>query len=199
MSIQTVEGVVQKVIKGAKAYSALINEAWYGCGFDKPSFEEGHTIKAAFTENGKWKNMDMASVRAVNTITLDKPAPTVTKAPAKKEAPVSGGNKDNYWENKAAQDHKTQKEIRLQASRNTAVSLVSVLLERELVSIPTKKADQAGFVEELVNYYTNLFYNQTMECNNPEYDKGRPHPDSVVVVKKSPKAVSQEAETPDYE
>lgn len=87
---------------------------------------------------------------------------------------ASALNKDDYWGNREARDLEyqerqkvTQATIELQSCRNTAVELVKVLLERELVPVPKAKADQEEFVIAMLNRYTNLF----LEQNHSNKDK----------------------------
>lgn len=160
-----VTGIVQKITKN-KAYSVLVEEDWYGAGFNKPEFSEGYEIEFDVVMNGKYKNM--ANVVVLN----DTPVAPTNITPAKASNKTSGGtfSKDSYWENKEQRDIRIQKEIRFQASRNTAVSFVQVLLESGAIASYEKAAatKKAGILEEVLNHYTNLFYNQTIEVSNSE-------------------------------
>ena len=156
-----VKGVVQKITKN-KAYSVLLDDnVFYGAGFDEPNFKEGYTIEFEISYNGKYKNINQETLKIVSST----PAKTATTGKSK-----SGGtsNRDDYWTSKAEQDVKTQREIRLQASRNAAIAFTELLLANSLVSLGTKKAAQVGIVEDTVNHYTRKFYLETVDINSGE-------------------------------
>jgi hypothetical protein len=43
-----------------------------------------------------------------------------------------------------------------------------VLLSSDALKLPTKQADKVGFLEELLQYYTDVFYKATVAVNNPD-------------------------------
>lgn len=154
-------GVVEKIAKGAKAYSALVNGTWYGAGFSLPTnFKEGDNIDFEYTVNGKFKNMTVPSVKVA--------APAETESPKGKSGTGSATGtrgktttRDTYWEDKAETDKKTQREIRLQASRNAAIAFVDVLLKNDALPTGTVKKNKAGVIEEAVAHYASQFYDET--------------------------------------
>lgn len=80
-----------------------------------------------------------------------------------------GGNdpKDKYWEDKAARDVQVQASIQWQASRNSAIALVDMLLKNGLVGgLPKEKAKQADAIVALVDEYTTILNAQTYDVMN---------------------------------
>ena len=158
-------GVVEKIAKGAKAYSALVNGTWYGAGFSPPSnFKEGDNIDFEYTVNGKFKNMTVPSVKVADKAT-ETESP---KAPQKTFSKGGGTSRDTYWEDKAEKDKNTQREIRLQASRNAAIAFVDVLLKNDALPTGTVKKNKAGVIEEAVSHFTSQFYDETERVGSGE-------------------------------
>jgi hypothetical protein len=142
--------IVYIVHNNGKAYNVVVNGDWYGYGFEEPSFTAGQTISFNYRENGKFKNIDKASVQVSGSAAPAKSAPVANAAPAR--------NDDR------------QLSIVHQSSRNAAIELVGVLLQNSAVSMPAKKADQADAVWALVTHYTNLLHNEhdkTIEAGGP--------------------------------
>src|SRR3990167_8821426 len=168
---ETVKGKVDRVHKGQKAYSALIDEVWYGCGFEEPTnFKQGDTVqfvvRRAPGRNGKdFLNMELSTLEVLDVAPVGtmKPAKDVgEKVPWKVGAKSSAAaEKNKYFEEKSVRDLVTQKEIRLQASRNTATAFVDVLLKAGALKLPAKDANKVGVIEAALAHYTELFYNQT--------------------------------------
>ena len=86
------------------------------------------------------------------------------RPPAQRGGQSGGNSKDTYWEDKAARDIQVQAGIQWQASRNSAIALVDVLLKNGMVSgLPTAKGKQADAIVALVDEYTEVMYLQTDE------------------------------------
>ena len=152
---ELIKGKVDKIHKGKKAYAICIADVWYGGLFDRPSFKEGDTVEFEVAMNGNYKNV------AANTLTFIEEGVVQNMRPAKVGKETIAAGKEDYWGDKAKRDVSTQKEIRFQASRNAAIAFADVLLKNQLVPLGTKK-DKVTIVEELVNHYTNKFYNETV-------------------------------------
>lgn len=181
------KGVVQKIHK-QKMYGVLMDdEQWYGHGSDQPKFNEGDLIEFEYDENQKgtrvYKNIIPKSVQVISASNGDKGVESGGSSRQSGSAPKQGKTmtKDNYWENKAAEDIKTQKAIRYQASRNSAIEVVDLLLKNECVSLGNAKQKKAGIVEELVEHYTNEYYNKTLEVQDTDGPIGEEGPQSASV------------------
>ena len=138
------QGTVNKIHYNGKAYNAEIGGAWYGCGFEKPKFEEGQVIEFEFGNNGKFKNMMHETVKVLGTDSGSKPAP-------------KGGAVDpQVWIDKDIS-------ILYQSCRKDAIQFVNVLLTSSAVTLPAKKADQADAIKALVEDYAAQFYVKTKD------------------------------------
>src|SRR3990167_2809971 len=159
---QQVQGVVKRITKN-KAYSVLLSdEVWYGAGFDKPSFNEGDTIKFLVQENGKFKNIQKGSVEVVEQQTA-KPSEKAASKSNKGSVYAAGTSvRDDYWQSKAKQDVRTQREIRLQASRNAAINMVGLLISHGGLKLPAQVAKIGVVIEDAVEHYTTQFYDATV-------------------------------------
>lgn len=75
---------------------------------------------------------------------------------------TKAAGKDQFWENKELRDIATQKIIQLQASRNSAISLASLLLQAD--AIPgykkAKENEKMDVVTSLVDHLTDRFQDQ---------------------------------------
>jgi hypothetical protein len=156
--------VVQKLTKGAKAYSILLSDGvWYGAGFDKPDVAEGDFIEFDVEENGKYKNVRKGSIKVIPQESKKTEA-RVSEDARSKARPTSGGttSRDSYWDDKAEKDIRVQKEIRLQASRNAAIAFTDLLLKNEaLPGMTAAKKNKAEIIEAAVSDYTRKFYSET--------------------------------------
>lgn len=138
-----VNGTVQKIQErpagSGVAYNINVNGQWYGHGFAKPKFSEGDNISFTYTQNGRFMNIDVRSIQIS----------AGASAPAK-----GGGGKSGGYQS-------PQLAIQYQASRNSAIALVDILLKSAAVPLPTKKADQYEAVLALVEELTNTFHTKT--------------------------------------
>jgi hypothetical protein len=82
-----------------------------------------------------------------------------------------GAGKDQYWADKEKRDIITQKAIQLQASRNSAIAVLGVLLSNGAVALPTAKAKQYDAVMDMLAEITERFQEETSAVMNPS--KGR--------------------------
>lgn len=176
---EQIKGEVLVITKN-KAYAVKMDDGnFYGAGFDKDkiTFDRGDVISFNVTYNGKYRNMDMDSVEVLGKAEPKKE----TETPQKPKSAGSGAavSRDDYWTQKAEKDERTQKEIRLQASRNAAIQFVNTLLEKDLVTLPTKKADKVEAVEQLVDHYTHKYYEDTEAVSNDLYNFGAAVEESI--------------------
>ena len=151
---ETVKGVVEVISNRGKAYNIKVDGNWYGFGFESPGFEEGTVVEFDVKANGKWKNVDNDTLKVLGKST----------APKKEAAETySGGNREDYWSKKEERDVVVQRQICYQASRNSALSFMTLLMEAGAVKMPTKQADKVAVMEEVLNHYTVMFTEATFD------------------------------------
>ena len=137
-----------------KMYSCNIDGDFLGTGpvniEQQYGISEGDVIEFETEQRGKFTNIKPDTIKKV--------------ASAQPFSAKSGGimNKFQYWENKAEEDKTRQVAIEHQSSRNAAIDTVGIMLDNDLVSKPTKKADQYAFVMELIDKIT-VKYNTDVE------------------------------------
>lgn len=133
-----------------KAYNFVLlengQETWYGHGFAPPKFNEGDSVTFTWQPNGNFKNVDARSVQVT-------PAQQQAPAPTQQAAPAAQNSGRNFGNNQIA--------IQYQASRNSAISTLGLMLEHNLVSLPSKKADQYDATLALLDDLTTRFHVQT--------------------------------------
>ena len=140
---ETVSGVVEKINKNKGGfYGILIADTWFGGGKDTPNYNEGDTVQFDWTPNGKFKNIQ-GNVEVVE-------AGTGTSTPAK----ASGGSgKATNWDLK-------DKRITHLACRKDAIALFGIFVEKDAITLPTKKADRVDIILESVAKLTNELYSE---------------------------------------
>ncbi len=139
-----VEIITEKPAGNGFVYNLKLSDGeWYGYGFKKPAFERGASIKFAFTANGKWRNVDVASLEVV-----EDDRPVVHSATS---TPATAAKVD--WDGK-------DKRITFLACRNTAVSIVGLALEHGAIKLGTKNKLEiiTGAVDLAAgNLYTSIY------------------------------------------
>lgn len=150
-----VKGVVQKLWNKNKAWSIIIDDVFYGNGFEKPKCSEGDMVKFSYTENGKFKNIEKGSFEVLK----EESRPTS----AVKAVNVS---KDDYWSRKEARDLENDKLRTLGASRNTAIAFVDLLLKAGAAPLPKADKDKAAAIEQMVEHYKEVFMFSDLGNNN---------------------------------
>ena len=147
---------VDNIIERNKRYSFVDTEGqWYGLGFSKPNFEKWDEIQFDYTVNGKYKNVTDGTVEVTNK------ASPYKGASDKKPTSTDVMSRDDYWARKEMQDVKTQREIRLQASRNAAIEFVRLALENDVLPLSRSKSDKEEILTEYVRNYMHMFYAET--------------------------------------
>lgn len=152
--------VVQRVsdrnIKGTTYFSFKgQDDIWYGTKQTKPP-AAGTYVQFEASQNGRgyWE--------ASNLVVIDQPKEEATSGANVALAAVGAAkkparNSEAYWANREDRDVEVQRRIELQSCRNSALALVSTILQNEVVKKP-KQADQEEFVLALVDRYTRLFF-----------------------------------------
>ena len=143
-----------KVIKPNKGgfYSTMMSDnSWYGGTKIPPHFGDGTNLNIGdeitfnITESNGFKNLDYSSLSKVEN---KAPSQAVVRSEGAGGAPR---NSSEYWANKEARDVgkeeryiETQKIIQFQAARNTATSVLTLLLEQKVLpAFGGKKATHA--------------------------------------------------------
>lgn len=86
-----------------------------------------------------------------------------------------GAGKDTYWADKEKRDIITQKAIQFQASRNSAIAALDVLLKVEAVKLPAKQADKYDAALALLDELTARFQEQTTAVMTGKAPKAQAH------------------------
>lgn len=161
-----VSGVVEFIGQRGKAWNIkLANGSWYGLGFKAPTFSKNDFISFEVSETlvgGKtYENvlMDTVVIDAAKAAVVVAPPLSATaelgKPNSGKEiaAPTSGGA--GYWDAKDAR-------ITFLACRNTAVEIVKLAFDKDMLTIPTKKADRMEVLLAAVDQVANDLYSGAM-------------------------------------
>ena len=140
----TVEIISAKPRGNGTAYGIKMSDGqWYGHGFVPPKFQKGDNVTFVH-DGGQYKNIDVRSVQVTG-------GGVPQAAPQQAPAPQQGGGRPNN----------TQVAIQYQASRNSAIALLEVMLQNAAVALPTKKSDQYDAILALVDDLTNQFHVKT--------------------------------------
>lgn len=156
-----VQGVVARknskaTRNGGMMYSIQVDGNWYGGMFDDPGCNEGDTVSFECSQNGRFMNV------AKGTLQVVKNQPT---QPAAQGGGGGGnaGNREAYWDNKAKQDEARQTSIAYQSARKDAIEIVKTVVEQDLITQPTKKADKYDWVLGLVDVLTDRFHKDVQD------------------------------------
>lgn len=146
-----VTGVVEilssKPAGSGTVYNIKVNGEWFGHGFQKPIFEKGDNISFEYSQKGQYKNVVARTVQVLGGGQQQQ-----AQAPAQR----GGGGAPA-----PSKPNDTQMAIQYQASRNSAIETVNILITHSAVPLPTKKADQYEAVMSLIDDITNQFYVKT--------------------------------------
>lgn len=146
-----------KPYRGKTLYSfKLVNdETWYGMGEEQPQFSEGDMVR--FEHDAK-NGVDTTSLK-----TKKGEAPVAAPKPAGKS--WGGGKKDagreEYWAKKEESDAERQKAINYQSARKDAIEVMKLMVDKEMVKLPTKASDKFDGVLALIQEVTVRYYNET--------------------------------------
>lgn len=149
-----ITGRVENIRNFGKAYNITVDDVNYGFGFDAPDFEVGDVIEFDTKQNGKYTNVDNKTVKLISKAAEEK------KSSGSGVTTSSSMSKNDYWEQRAEKDEETQKSIKYQAARNSAISTVELLISNGLVTVP-KQALKYDFTMELIDNITGQYYEGT--------------------------------------
>lgn len=157
-----IKGTVQKIHKNGKAYNIVIDDEFYGYGFNRPDFEEGTLVKFEVSMNGKWKNVDKDTLKVLGKGELKSPKVSATR--------VSSGTsqKDTYWADKEKRDIRNDLLREVGATRNTAISFVDLLLKTGALDLPKAKPKQADALLQAVEHYAEWFRSNATDTKTSE-------------------------------
>lgn len=139
-----------KAGKNCQVWSMKVDGEWYNCGFDKPERADGiralagDKVQFTYEENQFGKAADVKNMK-IKIITKSEADEPKSSAPAKKSysGNKGGGAKDDYWAKKDEFDKGvTQPLIMRQSCDKVASELVTAALAKDVLPLPTKKADK---------------------------------------------------------
>lgn len=114
-------------------YSITVNGNFYGTGSVNPKCGKGDTVAFTFTENGKYKNIDM------KTFSIEAGAPP--------SGGLTGGSTGGSYGDR-------QEIISRQSALNSSIAFVNLLIAADALPGTTKTSkadDKYGIIEALVN------------------------------------------------
>lgn len=166
--LKTCEGIVDQVTKkmvktknGKKPiYSFQVDGDWYKCSFKKPDIEEGDEVSFEFYKDEYGFQVDDVSAIEVtgHTDPGDDDDDDDDDAPASKKGGGAGKPDQQYWEDKDSR-------IALHACRNSAVAMVTALVQSGALELGKTQKKKVGIFEAAVAKYTEQFF---LEVNNVE-------------------------------
>jgi hypothetical protein len=134
-------GVIARVMQRGQATNFVIDDVWYGAGFDAFAFKEGDTVSFSWVAKGNFKNVTKGSMVAASGA-----APSAAPQ-AQSSAPAPAGRPSN-----------TQVAIQYQASRNAAIAFVELAATLDAVPLPAKKGDRFDALQALVDDVTTSYH-----------------------------------------
>lgn len=169
-------GVVSYVsmrnIKGQDLHSFALKgtDGFFSCGTTDPKLNKGEFIN--FEAEQKQDGNFLANVSSIvksfegGSEITGKPVPSYSKGSYKTQV---SNSKDQYWTDREARDIITQQTIQLQASRNAAIALASVILQAGACPgyAKAKESDKITVITGLVDHLTDKFQSQVADSKNP--------------------------------
>jgi hypothetical protein len=129
-------GVVEVISPRGKAFNAKIDGKWYGLGFSKPEIVVGNKVEFEIEMNGAFANAKNFKVLKSEVAR----APSVASTGA------------TYIRNDS-----TQKAIQYQAARNAAIEVTKLAVDKGLIKLPAKQADQLDVALALIDEITERY------------------------------------------
>lgn len=137
-------------------------DGFFNTGIKRPpaegvsvAFEADTNAKGYMEVNGK--TLQIQSDNAAS------PAPTVSQY----KRQVGGVQKDEYWQHKEDRDVRNDALRELGASRNTAISIVDLMVKHEAIKLPAV-AKREEFIWEVINRYTDKLMAKESETQDAE-------------------------------
>ena len=135
-------GTISRVHMRGQAANFVVDDVWYGFGFDAFNFKEGDVVSFEWTPKGDYKNVKKGSMVAASGA-----APAQAQAQSAPSAPSKPSN--------------TQLAIQFQASRNAAIAFVELAARLDAVPLPAKKGDRLDALQALISDTTTLYHIDT--------------------------------------
>lgn len=170
-----VRGISEKPFGDKVLYSFTLqnDRNYYGTGERKAPVEIGkaYEFETRVSPTGRI-SVDLGTLRPWEGGPAMQAAPAATVA----RKSFSGGfkgdpEKDAYWKNKEARDVHNDKMRELGATRNTALTLVSLMLANGAVKLPAKENAREAAIYSLFEHYTDALLKGKTE-DTPEVEDG---------------------------
>jgi len=166
-------GVIQKHLtkpwKDKTFYSFTLSgqDGIFNTGTRRPP-DVGLTI--AFEASPNEKGYLEVNGKTIKHITDGTPSQASVSTASKSTVPPKGGasNADGYWAQRLQRDIENDAARELGASRNTAISIIDLMLKYEAVPMPKTVAKRESFVWELLNKYTDKLMGKPDPEQTPE-------------------------------
>ena len=145
-------------------------DTWFSAGKGQPHVQPGDVVQFIYTVNEKgYANVDPSQIMVTGKQAPPQQGGYGGNKGGYKGKKGGGGYKGggksteekDYWKKKQLHDERNSKRIGMQASRNSAIAFVDVLLKNEAFTLPSKKADRLDVAKALLDEITVQFYNQT--------------------------------------
>lgn len=143
-------------------------DGFFGTGYRK-AVEEGKSYEFEVSIDAKGrKNVDLSTLRPWES------GEAIQAAPAKTFRVGTGGGfkgdpaKDEYWKNKELRDVNNDRMRELGATRNTALTLVSLMLANGAVKLPPKEANREEVIYQLFEHYTDVLMKGKQQEDSPK-------------------------------
>ena len=169
-----VRGVVGRTFSkdfgSGKLYHSFVlkgQDGFFGTGYRK-AVEEGKSYEFEVSIDAKGrKNVDLSTLRPWEN------GEAIQAAPARAFKTYSGGakadaGKDEYWKNKELRDVNNDRMRELGATRNTALTLVSLMLANGAVKLPAKEANREEVIYQLFEHYTDVLMKGKQQEDSPK-------------------------------
>lgn len=154
--METISGVVEKINDASSPAGAprkwtkksfLVNDEWYGAFITKENVaqltpvQEGDAVKITYETKGNYKNL-----LSIEVVTKQDAQPSTVKADSPAPSHMTPYNV-----------HDKEYRITYLACRRDALEFVKTLVQLDLVSLGTKKADKVDVFYGLVREYAHQF------------------------------------------
>lgn len=158
-----VRGVVQRTFekpfpdgKVLHSFTLKGQDGFFGTGYRKAAIEVGKAYEFEYEIDPKGrKNVNLSTVRPWESGETIQAAPAASFRPAYQRMAKADGGKDDYWRNKELRDVQNDKMRELGATRNTALTLVQLMLSNGAVKLPAKEAAREEVIFQLFEHYTD--------------------------------------------
>lgn len=182
-----VTGVVQRIHQRGNATNILVDDVWYGCGFNGVPCKEGDQVSFTYTQRGNFKNVNVAQMVIVGRGSGNSSGQTNQNQGGGQgyqggsgsaqrggyQRSQGGGaavSKDDYWKRREEKDSVTQKTIQFQAARNSAIHATEALLAANVLDLGKGKGKQhpVDVALDFIDTLTSRYYNDVVKLSEGE-------------------------------